>query len=176
MERIDAEALVVPVEFFFFEFFFERVTLRVVRCENPVWDTFLLEVFRDERDGLDFLSVLTMQLAPVFFRHDYYTHFMTFSLRLFRAVRINEAARDGAGRNGVARKRLEPAVVDSLRYKVTNLRGHTVFEFESMSADAPQAKIGSPTLSIQEDRRCLQMGELKNTLQVLQGIVPVRRY
>ena len=65
LERINIKALVVPVESFFFECPFNRVPLRVVRCNDLVSGAFFLfEVFRDERDGLDLLAILMMRLAP----------------------------------------------------------------------------------------------------------------
>ena len=65
LERIDVEALVVPVESFFFECTLKRVPLRVVWGDNLVGDTLLLlEMFRNECDGLDLLLVLMAQLAP----------------------------------------------------------------------------------------------------------------
>ena len=64
LERIDVEALVVPVESFFFECTLKRVPLRVVWGDNLVGDTLLLEMFRDECDGLDLLLVLMARLAP----------------------------------------------------------------------------------------------------------------
>jgi hypothetical protein len=41
------------------------------------------------------------------------------------------------------RVRLELAIVDSVRYKIPDLRGHTVFTFENMSATTPGANINS---------------------------------
>ena len=66
LERIDIKALVVPVESFFFECPLKRVPLRLVRRDNLVGDAlFILEVFRDECDGLDFFSILMTQSAPI---------------------------------------------------------------------------------------------------------------
>ena len=60
-----------------------------------------------------------------------YTHYKTGSSLLIGTPYVHETARGGAGRDGMARIRLELAIVDSLRYKFPNLRGHTVFEFRN---------------------------------------------
>ena len=91
---------------------------------------------------------------------------------------INETAHGGARRDRMARIRLEPAFVDLSRYKVPNLRGHAVFKNERLriSQLLHLKRRSVRTLYIQEDRRCLQMLELKDAPQVLKGIVPVRRH
>ena len=93
---------------------------------------------------------------------------------------INETARGGTGRDRMARIRLELAIVDSSRYKVPNLRGHAVFKCKNKKLRISQLlhlkRRWVRTLYIQEGRRCLQMLELKDTPQVLQAIVPVRRH
>ncbi len=63
LERIDVEALVVPVEFFIFESLLDGAPLCIVRGDDPVRNVLLLEMFRDDRDGLDLFWILVTQLT-----------------------------------------------------------------------------------------------------------------
>src|SRR6266702_1778117 len=85
------------------------------------------------------------QFDLVFFRYNCCTHHYALSVRVqsFGTVYINETARDGTRFDRMIRVRFEHALVDSLRNKISNLRGHTIFEFENMSGYTPRVNIDS---------------------------------
>ena len=58
LERIDVEALVVPVEIFVLKRFLECASLRVVWGDYSVGDAFILEVPSERQDRLNFFLVL----------------------------------------------------------------------------------------------------------------------
>ncbi len=105
LERIDVEALVAPVEFFIFESLLDGAPLCIVRGDDPVRNILLLEVFRDDRDGLDLTLVLVTTVGSVSFHCNYSTHHIARFIRpsFFGTIYINETACGGARCDVVAR-------------------------------------------------------------------------